>query len=145
MKNLINNYLSRWYHPGADPRFKVREGTLKKLRHAEGGANICGVLHVKNHDFTPKKIIFFPIAEGGAKIVGGISYKNHDFTPKIFFFQFYGGGGGGRVRAPPPPPPGSAPAIHPLISIFGSDMVYKIYIYFALKFTALKLCNYYQD
>jgi hypothetical protein len=29
---------------------------------AEEGANIFGVLRVKkNHDFTPKKIIFFPI------------------------------------------------------------------------------------
>ena len=28
---------------------------LRKLRRAEGGANIFGVFRVKNHDFTPKK------------------------------------------------------------------------------------------
>ena len=32
---------------------------LKKLRPAEGGANIFGVFRVKNHDFTPKNHIFF--------------------------------------------------------------------------------------
>ena len=31
---------------------------LKKLRRAEGGAKICGVFRVKNHDFTPKNHIF---------------------------------------------------------------------------------------
>ena len=33
-------------------------GALKNLRRAEGGANIFGVFHVKNHDFTPKNHIF---------------------------------------------------------------------------------------
>ena len=45
---------------GADPGFQVRGRTLKKLRRAEGGANIFGVFRVKNHDFTPKNHIFFP-------------------------------------------------------------------------------------
>ena len=55
---------------GADPEFQVRGAAhLKKLRRAEGGAKIFGVLRVKNHDFTPK-IIFFPIAEGSANILG---------------------------------------------------------------------------
>ena len=39
---------------GADPG-----GHLKKLRRAEGGANIFWVFRVKNHDFTQKKIIFY--------------------------------------------------------------------------------------
>jgi hypothetical protein len=34
---------------GADPGFQVRGGALKNF----------GVFRVKNHDFTPKKIIFF--------------------------------------------------------------------------------------
>ena len=43
---------------GADPGFQVRGGGgggahLKKLRRAEGDANIVGVFRVKNHDFTP--------------------------------------------------------------------------------------------
>ena len=33
-------------------------GALKKLRRAEGGANIFGVFRVKNHDITPKNHIF---------------------------------------------------------------------------------------
>ena len=46
-------------YAGADPGFQVRGGgALKKLRRAEGGANIVGVFRVKNHDFTPKKLYF---------------------------------------------------------------------------------------
>jgi hypothetical protein len=33
-------------------------GALKKLRRAEGGAKFFGVFRVKNHDFTPKNLIF---------------------------------------------------------------------------------------
>jgi hypothetical protein len=44
---------------GADPGFQVRGAHLKKLLRAEGGANIFGVIRVKNHDFTPKNHIFF--------------------------------------------------------------------------------------
>jgi hypothetical protein len=46
--------------PGADPGFQVGGGAhLKKLRRAEGGANIFGVFRVKNH-------IFFNFRGGGA-------------------------------------------------------------------------------
>ena len=46
-------------YSGADPGFQVRGGAqLKKLRLAEGGAKIVGVIRVKNHDFTPKKSYF---------------------------------------------------------------------------------------
>jgi hypothetical protein len=59
---------------------------------------------VKNHDFTTKKIVFFPIAEGGAKIVGVFRVKNHDFTPKNHIFSNFRGGAR-RVRPPPLDPP----------------------------------------
>jgi hypothetical protein len=39
--------------------FKLGGAHLKKLRRAEEGANILGVIRVKNHYFTPKKHIFF--------------------------------------------------------------------------------------
>jgi hypothetical protein len=53
-------YLPGPDYAGADPGFQVRGGAqLKKLRRAEGGANIFGVFRVKNHDFTPKKSYFF--------------------------------------------------------------------------------------
>jgi hypothetical protein len=38
-----------------------------------------------------KKILFFPIAEGGAKIFGVFRVKNHDFTPKNLIFSNCGG------------------------------------------------------
>jgi hypothetical protein len=44
----------RVFITGADPWFQVRGAYLKKLRRAEGGANIFGVFRVKNHDFTTK-------------------------------------------------------------------------------------------
>jgi hypothetical protein len=50
---------------GADTGFQVRGVHLKTLRRAKGGTKIFGVFRVKNHDFMPKKIIFFPILGGG--------------------------------------------------------------------------------
>jgi hypothetical protein len=35
-----------------------RGAHLKKSRRAEGGAKNFGVFRVKNHDFTPKNLIF---------------------------------------------------------------------------------------
>ena len=50
---------------GADTKFHVRGGGhLKKLRRAEGGANIFGVFRVKNHEFTPTNLIFSNFREG---------------------------------------------------------------------------------
>ena len=48
--------------------FKLGGARLKKLRRAEGGANIFGVFRVKNHDFTPKNHIFSNF-RGGARRV----------------------------------------------------------------------------
>ena len=46
-------------YTGADPGFQARgRAHLKKLRRAEGGAKFFGVFRVKNHDFTPKNLIF---------------------------------------------------------------------------------------
>ena len=39
---------------------------LKKSRRAEGGAKILGVFRVKNHDFTPKNLIFSNFRGGRA-------------------------------------------------------------------------------
>jgi hypothetical protein len=48
------------------PGIQARGAHLNKLRRAEGGAKNFGVFHMKNHDFTPKKIIFLPILGGGS-------------------------------------------------------------------------------
>jgi hypothetical protein len=45
------------------------------LRRAEGGAKIFGVFRVKNHDFTPKNLIF-SILGGAREIVGVFHVKN---------------------------------------------------------------------
>ena len=45
--------------------FKLGRAHLKKLRRAEGGAKIFGVFRVKNHDFTPKNLIFSYFRGGG--------------------------------------------------------------------------------
>ena len=45
------------YMSGADPGFQVRGAHLQKLRRVEEGGKNFGVFRVKNHDFTPKKII----------------------------------------------------------------------------------------
>jgi hypothetical protein len=59
---------------------------------------------VKNLDFTPKNHIF-PILGGAREIFGVFNMKNHDFTPKkILFFPILGGGAR-RVRPPPLNPP----------------------------------------
>ena len=44
-------------YTGAVQDFKLGGAYLKKLRRAEGGAEIFGVFRVKIHDFTPKKNI----------------------------------------------------------------------------------------
>ena len=50
--------MNKVLNTGADPGFQVRGAHLRKLRRAEGGANIFGVFRVKNHDFTQKNHIF---------------------------------------------------------------------------------------
>jgi hypothetical protein len=46
-----------------------------------------------------QKIIFFPMAEAGAKNVGVFRVKNHDFTPKNLIFSNFRGARAGC--APP--------------------------------------------
>ena len=53
--------------PGRIQDFKLG-GALKKMRRVEGGANICGVFRVKNHDFTPKKHIFSNFSGGVRRV-----------------------------------------------------------------------------
>jgi hypothetical protein len=46
--------------------FQLGGAHLKKLRRAEGGAKNFGVFRVKNHDFTPKNLIFSNFRGGRA-------------------------------------------------------------------------------
>ena len=55
--NICSSTFCRYTGQGRTQDFKLG-GHLKKLRRAEGGANIFGVFRVKNHDFTPKILIF---------------------------------------------------------------------------------------
>jgi hypothetical protein len=61
---------------------------LKKLPRAEGGAKIFGVFRVKNHDFTPKNLIFSDCG-GRREHFWGISCeKSRFYDKKSYFFQF---------------------------------------------------------
>ena len=62
--NTTHIYCLFYFILCTDPGFQDRGGALKKLRRAEGGAKIVGVFRVKNHDFTPKKIMFSNFREG---------------------------------------------------------------------------------
>jgi hypothetical protein len=45
------------------------------------------------------------VAEGGAKIFEVFRVKNHDFTPKNLIFSNFRGARAGCAPPPPPPPP----------------------------------------
>ena len=98
-----NIYKLQKHVSGADPGFQVSRGAhLKKLRRAEGGAKIFGVIRVKNHDFTTKKS-YFSNFRGGARNFWGISCeKSRFYAKKMIFLPILGGAR--RVRPPPPPP-----------------------------------------
>ena len=84
--------------------FQLGGAHLKKLRRAEGGAKNLGVFRVKNHDFTPKNLIFSNF-RGGARrvrppppgpapdiIVFIISFQNYLFltnVEKLESFLYY--------------------------------------------------------
>ena len=78
--------------------FKLGGAHLKKLRRAEGGAKIFGVFRVKNHDFTPKNLIF-PILGGAREIFGVFHVKNHVLRQKNHIFTNFRGGAR-RVHPP---------------------------------------------
>ena len=61
--------------------FKLGGAHLKKLRRAEGGAKIVGVFRVKNHDFTPKNLIFSNCG-GRRENFWGISCEKSRFYAK---------------------------------------------------------------
>ena len=85
------HWLHRYEYPttGADPGFKVRGGgQLKKLRRAEGGAKIFGVLRVKNHDFTPKSHIFSNCGGRRGNFCGISCEKSRFYAKKSYFSQF---------------------------------------------------------
>ena len=79
LKFLFREYFNFFLHimQGRIQDFKLGGGGahLKKLRRAEGGANIFGVFRVKNHDFTPKKSYFSP----GSAPVMVITYYSLQF------------------------------------------------------------------
>ena len=78
-------------------------GALKKLRRAEGGANIFGVFRVKNHDFTPKKSYFFQLRKEAPKLFGYFVWKITILRQKNLIFSNFRGARAGCA------PSGSAP------------------------------------
>ena len=62
-------------------------GALKKIAPSGGWREHFWGVSCEKSRFYAKKIIFFPIPEGGAKIFGVFRVKNHDFTPKNLIFS----------------------------------------------------------
>jgi hypothetical protein len=60
------------------------------MRRAEGGAKIYGVFRVKNHDFTPKNLIFSNF-RGGGRAPGApldlLLFYNIPFSKNISTFR----------------------------------------------------------
>ena len=99
--NFIREIMYRYNNRGGSRISSYGGGAhLKKLRRAEGGAEIFGVFRVKNHDFTPKNLIFYNCG-GRRENFWVFCVKNHDFTPKNHIFSNFRGGAR-RVRPPPP-------------------------------------------
>jgi hypothetical protein len=73
--------------------FKLGGAHLKKLRRAEGGAKIFGVFRVKNHDFTPRNLIFSNCGGRRENFWGILCEKSRFYAKKSYVFQFKGGGG----------------------------------------------------
>ena len=72
--------------------FKLGGAHLKKLRRPEGGSNTFGLYRVKNHDFTPKNLIFSNW-RGRRENCWGISCeKSRSYAKKIIFFPILGVG-----------------------------------------------------
>ena len=86
---------------GADPGFQVRGGALKKIAPSGGRRENFWGISCKKSRFYAKKSYFSNFREGAREIFGVFHVKNHDFTPKkIIFFPILGGGAR-RVRPPP--------------------------------------------
>jgi hypothetical protein len=84
---LISSILQNIMNTGGDPGFQVRGGAhLKKLRRAEGDANIFGVFRVKNHDFTPKNHIFLNCGGRRENFWGISCEKSRFYAKKIIFY-----------------------------------------------------------
>ena len=82
--------------------FKLGGAHLKKLRRAEEGANILGVLRVKNHYFPPKNHSFYNYGGRREKFWGISCEKSRFYDKKTYFFPILEGRAPG---APPPHPP----------------------------------------
>ena len=68
--------------------FKLGGVHLKKLCRTEGGAKIFGVFRVKNHDYTPKNLIFSNCGGRRENIWGISCEKSRFYAKKSYFFQF---------------------------------------------------------
>jgi hypothetical protein len=106
---------------------------------AEGGAKICGVFRVKNHDFTPKNHIFFSNFRGApptpwVRPCNGRSILAQDLF--IYFFTVYSYCVFKIILRY-----GTRCIIQPNRQCFGTNLV--CYIYFLLKITVLKSYDYY--
>ena len=90
-----------WYIAGADPGFQVRGGALKRIVPSGGRREFFLGISCEKSRLYAQKSYFFPIADGGAKIVGVFRVKNHDFTPKSLIYSNFRGARAGCPPSPP--------------------------------------------
>jgi hypothetical protein len=83
--NQCHQVSSSYVYTGADPGFQVRGGALKKIAPSRGRREHFWGFSCEKSRFYAKKS-YFSNFRGGAR---NFHVKNHDFTPKkIIFFQF---------------------------------------------------------
>ena len=74
--------------------FQLGGAHIKKMRRAKGGAKIFGVFRVKNHDFTPKNLIFSNFRGGAragcAPLPESAPAVGPDITESAFFWSASG-------------------------------------------------------
>ena len=72
--------------------FKLGGAHLKKLRRAEGDANMFGVFRVKNHDFTPTNHIISNCGGRRENFWSISCEKSRFYANKSYLFSNFRGG-----------------------------------------------------
>ena len=101
--SLLETYISVTVYAGADPRFQVRGGALKRIASSGGRReNVWGISCEKSR-FYAKKSYFFQLRREARKFLGYFVWKITILRKQIIFFPILGGGAR-RVRPPLDPP-----------------------------------------
>jgi hypothetical protein len=93
----LQGRIQRGAHPACTPpkigknMIFLRKIMIFHTKYAKGGAKICGVFRVKNHDFTQKNPIFSNCRGRRENLWGYFVWKIMILRKKIIFFPILGG------------------------------------------------------